>query len=59
MYGELHIVDYKSTSTENEISLDDQYKQMYKKQVEVYQWIFRQKGKIASIASLIYYLLKN
>ena len=53
--GELHIVDYKSTSTENEISLDDQYKQMFKKQVEVYQWIFRQSGFVVSpIAYFVY-----
>ena len=39
---ELLIVDYKSTSTSKEISLEDEYKQGYKKQMEVYQWIFRQ-----------------
>lgn len=42
--GELLVVDYKSTSTEKEISLDDEYKQGYKKQMEVYQWIFRKSG---------------
>jgi len=41
---ELHIVDYKSTSTSQEISLEDEYKQNFKKQMEVYQWIFRQMG---------------
>jgi len=41
---ELLIVDYKSTSTSQEISLEDEYKQGYKKQLEVYQWIFRQMG---------------
>lgn len=41
---ELIIVDYKSTSTKEEISLEDEYKQGYKKQMEVYQWIFRQMG---------------
>lgn len=41
---ELLIVDYKSTSTEKEISLDDEYKQGYKTQMEIYQWIFRQIG---------------
>jgi len=40
---ELIIVDYKSTSTSAKISLEDEYKQGYKKQIEVYQWIFRQK----------------
>lgn len=41
---ELIIVDYKSTSTSAAISLEDEYKQGYKKQMEVYQWIFRQMG---------------
>lgn len=42
--GELIIVDYKSTSTTKEISLEDEYKQSYKRQMEVYQWIFRKLG---------------
>jgi len=42
--GELIIVDYKATSTTKEISLDDEYKQSYKRQMEVYQWIFRKLG---------------
>jgi len=41
---ELLIVDYKSTSTSQEISLEDEYKQMFKKQMEVYQWIFKRMG---------------
>lgn len=42
--GELLIVDYKSTSTSKDISLDDEWKQGYKKQMEVYQWIFKKSG---------------
>lgn len=42
--GELIIVDYKSTSTTKEISLEDEYKQSYKRQMEIYQWIFRKLG---------------
>jgi len=42
--GELIIVDYKATSTTKEISLEDEYKQAYKRQLEVYQWIFRKLG---------------
>jgi CRISPR/Cas system-associated exonuclease Cas4 (RecB family) len=38
---ELLIVDYKSTSTSKQISLEDEYKQGYKRQMEIYQWIFR------------------
>lgn len=41
---ELYMVDYKSTSTQKEISLEDEYKQGYKRQIEIYQWIFKQKG---------------
>lgn len=41
---ELLIVDYKSTSTVKEISLEDEYKQGYKIQMEIYQWIFRNMG---------------
>jgi len=53
--GQLHIVDYKSTSTSKEISLEDEFKQGYKKQVEWYQWIFRQKGfDISNIAYFVY-----
>lgn len=42
--GELIIVDYKATSTTKEISLEDEYKQAYKRQMEIYQWIFRKLG---------------
>jgi len=41
---ELLIVDYKSTSTKEEISLESEYKQGYKKQMEIYQWLFKMNG---------------
>jgi RecB family exonuclease len=37
----LHVVDYKATSTEKEITLDDEWKQGYKRQMEIYQWLLR------------------
>lgn len=40
----LLIVDYKATSTSKIISLEDKWKQSYKRQMEIYQWIFRKKG---------------
>lgn len=53
--NQLHIVDYKSTSTSKEITLDDEFKKGYKKQVEWYQWIFRQKGfDVSDIAYFVY-----
>lgn len=55
--GKLYIVDYKSTSTKKEISLEDQYKQAYKKQAEMYQWIFRQMG--FDIADTAYFVFAN
>lgn len=42
--GNLIIVDYKATSTQNEINLDSEYKESYKRQMEIYQWLFRQNG---------------
>ncbi len=53
--GELLVVDYKSTSTTSEISLEDEYKQGYKKQMEVYQWIFRRSGfKVSATGYFVY-----
>ncbi|MCP6718548.1 MAG: PD-(D/E)XK nuclease family protein [Patescibacteria group bacterium] len=54
---ELYIVDYKATSTSREISLEDEYKQGYKKQMEIYQWIFRQMG--FNISNTGYFLFAN
>jgi len=52
---ELLIVDYKATSTSKEISLEDEYKQGYKKQMEIYQWIFRQSGfKVSNVGYFIF-----
>lgn len=52
---ELLIVDYKATSTSQEISLEDEYKQNYKKQMEVYQWLFRQSGfKVSNTGYFIF-----
>jgi len=54
---ELVIVDYKATSTKKEISLEDEYKQGYKKQAEIYQWIFRQNG--FPVAKTAYFVFAN
>ncbi len=42
--GELIIVDYKSTSKESEVNLDAQWQDGYKRQMEIYQWLFRKNG---------------
>ncbi len=52
---ELLIVDYKSTSTSKEISLEDEYKQGYKRQMEIYQWIFRKmEFKVANTGYFVF-----
>src|SRR3989344_5331775 len=51
----LHIVDYKSTSTYGEVSLDGEYKEGYKRQIEVYQWIFQQLGFNISKTGYFFY----
>ncbi len=42
--NELIIVDYKSTSKESEVNLDAEWQDGYKRQMEVYQWLFRKNG---------------
>jgi hypothetical protein len=46
--GELHIVDYKSTSNQasdpKPVSLDGSWKDGYKRRIDMYQWILRRKG---------------
>src|SRR3990172_5093826 len=53
----LFVVDYKSTSTEKEISLDDQWKQAYKRQMEIYQWLLRRNR--FSVAKTGYFVYVN
>jgi len=45
---ELIIVDYKATSKDGETNLDAQWQIAYKRQMEVYQWLFRQNGFVVS-----------
>jgi hypothetical protein len=42
--GELVIVDYKATSKNKEVSLDADWQISYKRQMEIYQWLFRKNG---------------
>lgn len=42
--GELIIVDYKATAKAGEVSLDAEWQDGYKRQMEVYQWLFRKNG---------------
>lgn len=53
--GELIIVDYKSTSKDAEVTLDAEWQIGYKRQMEIYQWLFRQNGfKVSGIGYFVY-----
>lgn len=54
--GELIIVDYKSTSKDEKIeALDKDWHDGYKKQMETYQWLFRQNGFTVSDVGFFVY----
>jgi RecB family exonuclease len=42
--GVLYVVDYKATSTAADFDLESKYKQGYKRQMEIYQWLLRHNG---------------
>lgn len=42
--GELIVVDYKATSKNQPVNLDADWQIGYKRQIEIYQWLFRQNG---------------
>ncbi len=42
--NELIIVDYKSTSKTEEVTLDADWQISYKRQMEIYQWLFMKNG---------------
>jgi hypothetical protein len=53
--GELHIVDYKATAKDSAINLDADWQVGYKRQAEVYQWLFRRNGfKVSDTAYFVY-----
>ena len=54
--GEYIIVDYKATSKEGEIKeLDKEWQDGYKRQMEIYQWLFRQSGfKVSDTGYFVY-----
>lgn len=55
--GEFHIVDYKATSKEEEVTLDADWQIGYKRQMEIYQWLFRKNG--FSVSSTGYFVYCN
>lgn len=54
--GELIIVDYKATSKDEKIeALDQEWHDGYKRQMEIYQWLFRRNGfKVSNTGYFVY-----
>ncbi|MDO8570734.1 MAG: PD-(D/E)XK nuclease family protein [Candidatus Daviesbacteria bacterium] len=53
--GEYIIVDYKATSKEEEVTLDAEWQGGYKRQMEIYQWLFRKNGfKVSNTGYFVY-----
>ncbi len=53
--GELIVVDYKATSTTKEITLNEEYRQAYKNQMEIYQWLLRKNGfRVSNVGYFVY-----
>ena len=55
--GELHIVDYKSTSKQGTPDLQGEFGKGYKRQIEIYQWLFRTAG--FTVSPVGYFLYVN
>ena len=53
--GELIVVDYKSTAKVEEITIDAPWQIAYKRQMEVYQWLFSKNGfKVSPTSYFVY-----
>ena len=54
--GELSVVDYKATSKDTEVTLDADWQQSYKNQVEIYQWLLRRNDFLVSDTAYFVYV---
>jgi hypothetical protein len=54
--NELMIVDYKATSKKTGPSTEDDLYDSYKRQMEIYQWLFRQNGHVVSPTGYFVYV---
>jgi len=53
--GELIIVDYKATSKNGEVNLDAEWQIGYKRQMEIYQWLFKKNEfKVSNTGYFVY-----
>ncbi len=54
--GRLIVVDYKATSSALAVTLEGRWKESYKRQVEVYQWLLRRNGFTVSDTAYFVYV---
>ncbi|HRH25875.1 MAG TPA: PD-(D/E)XK nuclease family protein [Candidatus Paceibacterota bacterium] len=53
--GSLIIVDYKATSKDGEVNIDAEWQHGYKRQMEIYQWLFKMNDfKVSPIGYFVY-----
>ena len=53
--GNLMVVDYKATSVNGDIDWDSEWKQAYRRQLEIYQWLLRNLGyKVSDTGYFVY-----
>jgi CRISPR/Cas system-associated exonuclease Cas4 (RecB family) len=53
--GELIIVDYKATSKDGTVNIDAEWQISYKRQMEIYQWLFRRNNfKVSETGYFVY-----
>jgi hypothetical protein len=55
--GKLHVVDYKATSFAGTVSMDGPWREAYKRQIEIYQWLLRQRGY--DVSDIGYFVFVN
>lgn len=52
---ELLVVDYKATAKNGQIGIDADWQIAYKRQMEIYQWLFRQNGfRVSDLSYFVY-----
>lgn len=53
--GEIMIVDYKATAKSGEVSLDAPWQIAYKRQMEIYQWLYRKNNfNVSNVGYFVY-----
>jgi RecB family exonuclease len=53
--GEIIVVDYKATSKTSKVTLDADWQDGYKRQMEIYQWLLRRNGlNVSSTGYFVY-----